>query len=191
MNLDMSGTIVAKSDQINASDITQPTIITITDVKVKKGDDQPVWITVAEYPKSYFKPGLTVRRILAHLWGNDGAAYIGRQIEIYNDSTVKWGGQEVGGIRVSRMSHIDKPEVLTLPEGRGKWKDFYVEPLPQQPQQQPQQSPQAAPDWDEAISDCQGNTDDLRALWTQAQETGAPQEVLNKIQAVAQQGDQQ
>lgn len=130
MNLDMSGTIVAKSDQINASDITQPTIITITDVKVKKGDDQPVWITVAEYPKRYFKPGLTVRRILAHLWGNDGAAYIGRQIEIYNDSTVKWGGQEVGGIRVSRMSHIDKPEVLALPEGRGKWKDFYVEPLP-------------------------------------------------------------
>lgn len=175
MNIDMSGTIVAKSDQINASDITQPTVLTITDVQVKKGDDQPTWLTVAEYPGRYFKPGLTVRRIIAQLWGNDGSAYLGRQLEIYNDPTVRWAGQEVGGIRVSRMSHIEKPEVLTLPETRGKWKDFRIEPLPQQPQT----------DWQELITGANGDQDALRDLWQQATQQQAPQQVFDAIQAAA------
>lgn len=188
MNLDMSSTIVAKSDQINASDITQPTIITITDVKVKKGDDQPTWLTIQEYPGRYFKPGLTVRRILASLWGNDGSAYIGRQLEIYNDPTVKWAGQEVGGIRVSRMSHIEKPEVLTLPETRGKWKDFRIEPLPQQ----------APIDWHGLLQDAQGDRDKLLQLHTRATSERAPQDILDAIIAAGQattqppeQGEQQ
>ena len=176
MNLDVSGTIVAKSDQINASDITQPTIITITDVRVKKGDDQPIWLTIHEYPGKYFKPGLTVRRILASLWGNDGAAYIGRQLEIYNDPTVKWAGQEVGGIRVSRMSHIEKPEVLTLPETRGKWKDFRIEPL---------QVAQQRRSIDELIEQTDGDLDNLRKLYTWAQQQGYGPEDLAKITALA------
>lgn len=172
MNLDISGTIVAKSDQINASDITQPTIITITDVKVKKNDDQPIWLTIHEYPGKYFKPGLTVRRILASLWGNDGSVYVGRQLEIYNDPTVKWAGQEVGGIRVSRMSHIEKPEVLTLPETRGKWKDFRIEPLPQQPPQT---------DWQALLQGAQGDRDKLLALHQRATSENAPQDVIAAI----------
>lgn len=180
MNIDMSGTIVAKSDQINASDITQPTVLTITDVQVKKGDDQPTWLTVAEYPGRYFKPGLTVRRIIAKLWGNDGSAYVGRQLEIYNDPTVRWAGQEVGGIRVSRMSHIEKPEVLTLPETRGKWKDFRIEPLPQQPQT----------DWQALLQDAQGDRDKLLRLHQRATNENAPQDILDAIIAAGQQAAQ-
>lgn len=180
MNMDMSSTIVAKSDQINASDISEPTIITITDVKVKKGDDQPTWLTIAEYPGRYFKPGLTVRRILAHLWGNDGAVYIGRQLEIFNDPTVKWAGQEVGGIRVSRMSHIEKPEVLTLPETRGRWKDFRIEPLPVQ----------ESTDWQALITEAGNDRDALLQLHGQATQQGAPQDVVQAIITAGQQATQ-
>jgi hypothetical protein len=42
---------------------------------------------------------------------------------------VKFGGQDVGGIRVSHMSHIDKRIVVALTVSRGKRVPYTVEPL--------------------------------------------------------------
>lgn len=186
-HMDISKTIEAKSDQLNAADIMQPVTVTITDVR--KGDaDQPVWISTAEYPGKYFKPAKTVRRVLVHCWGADAAQYIGRQMTLYNDPSVTWAGEAVGGIRVSHLSHITRSMTFPLPVSRGKRQKVTIEKIEvqQHPIQQPAQVPEQPVNWDEAIFDCHGNTDDLRALWTRAQAAGASQEVLNKIQAAAQ-----
>jgi len=42
---------------------------------------------------------------------------------------VKWGGLEVGGIRISHMSHIDKPVTIALTATRGNKKPVTVKPL--------------------------------------------------------------
>ena len=45
---DMTATIVAKSDQINAADlIGNPRTVTIREVRIKAGDDQPVTIMLS------------------------------------------------------------------------------------------------------------------------------------------------
>lgn len=42
---------------------------------------------------------------------------------------MKWGGLEVGGIRISHMSHIDKPVTIALTATRGNKKPVTVKPL--------------------------------------------------------------
>jgi|SRR5690625_72045 len=188
-HMDISKTIEAKSDQLNAADIMQPVTVTITDVR--KGDaDQPVWISLAEYEGKFFKPAKTVRRVLVHCWGADAAQYIGRQMTLYNDPSVTWAGEAVGGIRVSHLSHITRSMTFPLPVSRGKRQKVTIEKIetPQQPPQQPVQEPT---DWQAEITAANGDTDRLRALWQRASQGNAGQDVLDQIQAVAtQQGEQ-
>ena len=127
--MDISKTIEAKSDQLNAIDfVAGPEVVTITEVT--KGDpDQPVCIHVAEHPGKPFKPSKTVRRVLVSGWGADASQYIGRSLELFNDQSVKWAGEAVGGIRVSGMSHIDKPLTLSLSVSRGKRQKYTIKPL--------------------------------------------------------------
>jgi len=48
---------------------------------------------------------------------------------LFRDPTVSWGGQAVGGIRISHMSHIDKPVQMALTATRGNKKPWTVKPL--------------------------------------------------------------
>ena len=49
------------------------------------------------------------------------------------DPTVKFGGQQVGGIRVVALSHIDKPFTAALTATRGKRATYKVDALPDAP----------------------------------------------------------
>jgi hypothetical protein len=72
---------------------------------------------------------------------------------LYREPSIKFGGQTVGGIRISHMSHLpDGKRVEVLAQvTRGKREKFTVDPLPEQP---------AAP------SDAnQARLDGLRAEW--------------------------
>lgn len=62
-------------------------------------------------------------------WGSDASAYIGRRMMLYCDQSVKFGGQNVGGIRISAMSHINDRLTVALSVTRGKRAPFTVEPL--------------------------------------------------------------
>lgn len=128
--MDMTDTIIPKSDQLNAEDLlTGPRTVTITEVRTGSAE-QPVDIVTAEFgPGRPFKPSKTVRRILVAAWGKQAAAYVGRRLTIYRDANVKWGGQAIGGIRVSHMSHIDKPLTIALTETRGKRFSWVIQPL--------------------------------------------------------------
>jgi hypothetical protein len=130
--MDLTSTIEADSTQVNADDLAGPRVVTITGVN-KGTADQPVNIELAEFPGRSYRPCKSMRRVLVFAWGADASNYIGRRMEIYNDRTVKWGGQAVGGIRIKRLSHIDKKLTLALTETRGKRAPFTVDPLPDAP----------------------------------------------------------
>lgn len=128
----MSQTIIPKSDQLNAEDmLSGPRTVTITEVR-RGSAEQPVDIVLAEFgPGRPFKPCKTMRRVLVAAWGPDAAAYVGRRMTIYRDPAVKFGGMDVGGIRISHLSHIDKRITVALTVTRGKRAPNVVEPLPE------------------------------------------------------------
>ncbi len=120
MNGDMTAFIQPKSDQINADDLVGgPMTITITGVTLKPGDEQPVNISI-EGTQKLWRPCKSMSRVLVQAWGVDSKAYTGRSVTIYRDSKVKWGGMEVGGIRISHLSHIGQDMRVMLTESKAK-----------------------------------------------------------------------
>lgn len=134
---DMSRVIVPKSDQINADDlISGPRTITITEVDIRPGTEQPVSIFYNGDEGKPWRPCKSMSRVLVAAWGPDAKAYIGRSVTLYRDPKVKWGGMEVGGIRVSHLSHIDREMIMALTATKGKRAPYTVKPLANAPQQQ-------------------------------------------------------
>jgi hypothetical protein len=127
--MDMSGTIVAKSDQLNSDDLIGRSItIRITNVTAVPGD-QPIAISYEGDEGKPWKPCKSMRRVLVHVWGLDGKAYIGRSLTLYRDPDVKFGGIAVGGIRISHMSDLASGVQIALTERKGSKKPFVVKPL--------------------------------------------------------------
>lgn len=125
---DLSKTILAKSDQMNADDLAVPITIKVTGVRVTDGD-QPTSINFEGDNGKPYKPCKSMRRVLVRAWGANSQDYIGRSIALYNEPTVKWGGQEVGGIRISGVSHIERDFAMPLTITRGQKKPFPVKKL--------------------------------------------------------------
>jgi hypothetical protein len=126
---DMSSVIVPKSDQINADDlIAGPMTITIREVQIRGGQEQPVSIYFDGSDKAY-RPCKSMSRVLVQGWGADASKYVGRSLTLYRDPTVKWAGLEVGGIRISHMSHIDGEKLMMLTATKGSRKPHKVKPL--------------------------------------------------------------
>lgn len=126
---DMSAVIVPKSDQWNADDfISGPITVTIKGVSVRPGTEQPVSIDIGT-PGKVFRPCKSMARVMVSAWGADSSKYAGRSMTLYRDPKVKWGGMEVGGIRISHMSHIDAVMILALTETKQSRKPFTVKPL--------------------------------------------------------------
>lgn len=133
--IDMTESIAPRSDQANAEDfLSGPRTFTIAEVRRGSTAEQPIDIVLAEFPEGRpFKPSKTVRRILVAAWGADGSTYIGKRMTLFRDDTVRFGGAAVGGIRVSHLSHIDKPMTISLTETRGKRRPHHIQPLPDGP----------------------------------------------------------
>jgi hypothetical protein len=118
---DLRPTIIPKSDQLNADQlITGPMDVVVTDVRVGSGDDQPVIVHYENDAGRPFKPCKTMRRVLILGWGPDGREWVGRAMRLYHDSQVRFGGAEVGGIRISHMSDIDRDIEVSLSATKGK-----------------------------------------------------------------------
>lgn len=138
---DMSSVITPKSDQMNADDlIAGPLTIRVASVDIKAGAEQPVAIRYEGDGGKPYKPCKSMSRLLVFAWGADAKRYVGRSLTLYRDPTVKWGGMEVGGIRISHMTDIEKTFVLSLTATKGQRKPHTVRPLDNAPpaQQQPQ-----------------------------------------------------
>lgn len=127
--MNLSSTIIPKSDQLNADDlITGPRTITITAVE-SGSSEQPVLIHYEGENGRPYKPGKSMRRVLVAMWGSEGAAYVGRSLTLYCDPSITFGPDTIGGIRISHATDISGPMTMPLTVKRGKRKPFTVEPL--------------------------------------------------------------
>ena len=131
MSGDMKQAIIPKSDQLNADDLLSgPMTIKITGITVRGGQEQPVSISYENDHGKPYKPCKSMCRVLVTAWGPDSSQYVGRSLTLYCDPKVKWGGMEVGGIRISHMSSIEATMTMALTVTRGNKKPFIVNPLP-------------------------------------------------------------
>lgn len=127
---DLSSTVIAKSDQLNADDLIDPIVITVTRVDKVSAKDQPV--LVHSEGRQPYKPCLTMRRMLIAAWGKYKDEWVGRSMTVYCDPEVMWAGREQGGIRVSHVSNINEPVSRMLAVARGRKKLFTLLPLVQE-----------------------------------------------------------
>ena len=127
--IDMTSVTEPKSDQINADDLFGGDLtITITEVKITPGAEQPVSIQF-EGSERAFRPCKSMSRVLVAVWGPDANKYVGRSLRLYRDPEVSWGGMKVGGIRIREMSDMDRPMTLALTDKRGSRKPTVIKPL--------------------------------------------------------------
>lgn len=140
----MTQVITPKSDQLNADDlIGGPKTITITEVQIKGGQEQPVSIYFKGSDKA-FRPCKSMCRVLVTVWGPDANQYVHKSLTLYRDPAVKWGGMEVGGIRISHMSDMAGGALtLALTATKGSRKPFVVKPLVRQEKAAPVDSERA------------------------------------------------
>lgn len=163
---DMSGVIIPKSDQINAEDfIAGPRSYTIEGVSISPGTEQPVNIKLVGEPR-LFRPCKSMSRVLVSAWGPDASVYRGRSLTLYRDPKVKWGGMEVGGIRISHMSNIEREMLLQLTATKGKRAPHIVKPLANAPSNDTV-SPNVLT-IDRARSDIEAaaDLDELKSVWS-------------------------
>lgn len=154
--MDLSASIIPNSSQINADDlIAAPITYTIRDVR-QGSAEQPIDILLVETDRAY-RPSKSMRRVLVTAWGANGTAYVGRRLTLYRDPKVRFGSDEVGGIKISHLSHIDKPLTVALTVTRGRRAPHIVQPLA---------------DW---TADIAGATTEaeLRAIWDESDKSPA------------------
>jgi hypothetical protein len=174
--MDVSSTTAPKSDQQNYDDyIGGPKLVTITEVKSGSAE-QPVEIHLAEFPGRPFKPSKSMRRVLVAAWGSDSTAYNGHQMVLFGDPDVRFGGQVVGGIRISHLSHIPKPLTVALTVTRGKRAPFNVTPLTTAPEKD-----ESGRDWLKELAATEGDIDLLFALGGAARAAHARPEIMAMI----------
>lgn len=172
--VDIAKAIEPRSDQQNYDDyVAGPRTVTVTEVDRDK--EQRVSIHLAEHPGRPFKPSKTNLRLIAQAWGTEAAAWTGRRMTLAGDPTVKFGGQQVGGIRVVALSHIDKPFTAALTATRGKRATYKVDALPDAPPQYAE--PQPVPAFE--------TVDEARDYYVARQKAGASPTELDQIKNTA------
>lgn len=171
--MDVASTTEPKSDQQNFDDyIGGPKTVTVEDVK-QGNAEQPVELHLVEFPGRPYKPAKSMRRVLVKAWGAKSEAYKGRRITLYGDPTVRFGGKEVGGIRISHLSAISEPLSVALTITRGKREPFVVQPLPDV----------SGRDWAAELELAGDDVDAVSVLGQAAREAGAAPRSLAAIRS--------
>ena len=159
--------LAPRSDQLNSDDlIAGPRVLKITGARVAKDDRQTKIIINYEGDNGKpWKPCKTMGRAMVMAWAiTDEAQLIGKSVRVYRDPTVRFGDQgEVGGIRISHMSHIDKAVNVKLTVTQGKKGMFTFQPLPTAVPREvvDELTPEAA----EHSLRTAATLDDLKAVW--------------------------
>ncbi len=125
----LNDTIIPKSDQLNSEQLLSG-CITVKIVGVSRGSsEQPVIINYEGDNGRPYKPCKSMRKVLIFAWGEDGNLWIGRSMTLFNKTDVRFGGVEVGGIRISHMSHIERDISVSLTATRGKKEPHIIKKL--------------------------------------------------------------
>lgn len=165
--MDISASTAPRTDQQNYDNyLAGPKTVTISEVKAGTAE-QPIEIHLVEFPGQPYKPSKSMRRVLLSAWGADGSTYAGRKITLYGDPTVRFGSAVVGGLKISHLSHLDKPHKIALTVSRGKREQFVVQPLPTEAPSAPTLPAEAIADWVTSFKDAADITA-LAGLWKEA-----------------------
>ena len=120
---------------MNADDLIDGPI-TVTIVGARRGDaKQPVFLDIEGRKGKPFKPCKTMLRVMAEVWQDktetkfDPKRWIGQSMTLYREPSVTYKGIEVGGIRISHVSGIDKPRTFMLTKSRGQKAELTIHPI--------------------------------------------------------------
>ena len=126
--------ITIKSDRMNYEDfITGPQSFTIERLGKKndQGNDR-LLIFMKGRPDTPFWVPKGMAKCLANPsgWGNAPfSEWIGRSMTLFGEPTVVYGGKELGGVRISHISHIDAPYTTKISLRRGVRIDYEIQKM--------------------------------------------------------------
>lgn len=178
----MKITAEPRSDQWNADDFLSGSR-TFTIAGVKDGAAEQKYDISLEGEARAWRPPLTMIRVLLKAWGDESDVWVGRRVTLYQDATVRFGKDVLGGIRISHLSHIgDKPLNVKVTTSRGKRETVTVQPLKEAPKPATNTAPAIPP---QVIAETQralteGKRDEYAAYLT---EQGAPEHILTYVKA--------
>ena len=147
-----------RSDQWNADDfIGGPRTFTVAGAK--HGTAEALYdIELSEGEGRVWRPPNGMLSVLIQVWGDEAAQWIGRRVTMFNDTSVKFGNETPGGIRISHMSNIGaKPVTVKITVSRGRKGPYTVQPIAEPVQR----------DWASEIATAP-DTDTLNRLWSEA-----------------------
>jgi len=181
MDLDMTESLAPKSDQLDAIDLVSgPRTFTIENVS-KHNTEQPFNFHLSGFDRVW-RPGKSMRRVIAAAWGTKTSAYIGQSVTLYCDPSVQFGNEAVGGTRISHMTGLDKPLKVPLLVKKGRSAVFTVQPLNEAPKPAQQAagsvSDKVKADTAKAITD-----GTVGAYLSYLADNGAPPHILNYVTA--------
>jgi hypothetical protein len=134
--MDISKALVAKSDQLNASDLSGAPIVATIEA-VRQGDaTKPVIVDLVGMKGRPWKPSKGMLRVIAHAWGVESDAWVGRLVKLVNNPEVIYAGENVCGVEVIAMSHIAADFTIPVRISQKKVKQHTVTVLAE-PQTEP------------------------------------------------------
>jgi hypothetical protein len=134
--LDVSATLAPNSEQLDAVDLLGGERTFTIERATVTNAEQPVNLYLADFPRPW-RPGKSMRRVLAYCWGKHASEWIGRSVTLYCDPNVRFGPSAVGGTRIKALSHIDGVKKIPLLVSQGKSAIYTVEPLTEAPATKP------------------------------------------------------
>lgn len=178
--MNLTESIAPKSDQLNADDLMSgPVIVTITEVK-KGTPDQPVNVVTEEFGAGRpYKPSKSMRRVMVMAWGAESATYVGRQLTLFRNPSIRFGKDEVGGIQIAAMTGLEVPLTVALTVTRGKRAPFTVQPLGEMPKPKDE----SGRDWLKELSLTDSDIDLISALGAAAKTANATPQVIAVIRS--------
>lgn len=136
--MDLSRTIIPKSDQLNFEDVQSQSITAVIKSVRAGNSEQPVFIDLEGFDGRPYKPSKSMRRVLIGGWGADGHSWVGRSLTLVGDASVRFGGVAVGGIKIQAMSDVESDFSMMLSVSRGKRQEHRVRKLEVKPQATPE-----------------------------------------------------
>ena len=202
--VDISQYTYSKGTQTNADDlVAAPRTVVVTDVVLTGDEKQPLAVRYEGDEGKPFLPCLTMRKMIAAIWGKESDAWIGQSLTLFRDPSIKFGPDTPGGVRISHMSGIDKTISVQLLEKRGKRRTYTIVPLVVEKAKQPEK-PAAQPepdaptiDKDALFSDARENAalgkDGMRKWYVTKSkpEQAMLKEILEELQATAAKADEE
>lgn len=123
-----------KSDRLNFEDFimgSQDFTIAKLGRKVDQGNVRLLMFFEGREATPYWVPKGMVKCLSnPEGWGeSEFSEWIGRKVRLFGEPTVVYAGKELGGIRISHISHIPAPYSTKITERRGVRIDYVISPL--------------------------------------------------------------